>query len=314
MIREFRPADTPVVAQLLTNEFPTEGRMLGMSPEMVFRVVKRVYRPDMRLLLGLLRLVGKPVYRFLIADDGGRAVGTTILSFPPKSVYISTVATDPSARRRGHARALLERSREIARRMGREYLVLDVLTDNTPARTLYEQRLGYVPLREVQYFVRDHPQEFGPEPSALPDGIRPFRPADEKALVALAAAETPPDVLKVLPRTTSGLKSNGFEERLFETTSAAWVVDRGAGPEAGVAVSRSPSMEAAHITAPIVAPGADPARVQAMVRLAGAWCGARGALRIAGSVPLASVRARAALEQEGFRPEISLWTLYRPTA
>ncbi len=314
MIRNFRPADTAGVAHLLSSQFPAEERLLGMRPEIVFRVVKRVYRWDTRILLGLLRLVGKPVFRFLIADEGGRVVGTTLLSFPGRSVYISSVATDPSVRRRGFARALLEETRRIAQRAGRQYLVLDVLTENTPARTLYEGRLGYVPLREVHYFARDHLAEFGPERTALPAGIRAYRKSDEKPLLALATAEIPAEVLKVLPRRTTGLAPDGFDQKIFETESAAWVVDRGHGVEAAIGASRNPSMDAAHVAGPIVGPNADPALVRELVRVAGAWCGARGAVRVVVSVPVYETRTRAAIEPEGFHPAEALWTLYRPVA
>jgi ribosomal protein S18 acetylase RimI-like enzyme len=312
MIRDFRPADTPVLVDFLTTQFPAEEAIMGSHPDRFFKVVRRVYRWDTRLVVGLARLVGKPIYRFFVVDEGGRAVATTLLSFPGPSVYISMVATDPSVRRRGFARALLLRTQELARRLGRKYLVLDVLADNTPARTLYEGRLGYRALRENAWLVHDRAADFGGERSVLPPGVRRYQRSDEAPLLALAKAQTPPEVLRVLPRKTTGLAGSRLDARLFESESAAWVVDRGHGPEAAVGTVRSPDSDAAHVTDPILAPTADPALVGEMIRAAGGWCAARHALRIAGHVPISNVAGRAALEKEGFHAGPSVWTLYRP--
>jgi len=314
MIRDFRPADTPVLVHFLTTQFPAEEAILGSHPDRFFHVVKRVYRWDSRLLIGLARVFGKPLYKFLVVAENGRAVATTLLSFPGHSVYISMVATDPTVRRRGFARALLLRTQEIATKMGRQFLVLDVLSDNTPARTLYEGRLGYRPLREVAFVVRDRAAEFGNEKDPLPPGVRRYRKSDEAPLLAIARSQTPSEVARVLPRKTTGLAGSRLEERLFEAQSAAWVVDRGSGAEAGIGAVRSPDTDAAHFSDPIVATTADAALVREMVRAAGAWCASHGATRIAGQVPLANVTGAAALEREGFHAALSVWTLYRPVA
>jgi ribosomal protein S18 acetylase RimI-like enzyme len=312
MIRDFRPSDTPTLVRLMSTEFPAEEAIMGSHPDRFFKVVARVYRWDSRLILGLLRLFRRPVYRFLVVELDGRTVSTTLLTFPGPFVFISMVATDRSARRRGLARSLLEQARTIARDLGRQYLVLDVLTDNAPARALYEGKLGYLPLRETAFVVHDHPAAFGPERTTLPPGIRPYAKSDEAALLAIARSQLPPEVAKVLPRRSTGLAGGGIEGRIFTTERATWVVDRGHGPEAAIFALRAPDTDSASVGDPIVAATADPGLVAEMVRCAGAWCGARQALRIATEVPLANVTGRAALEREGFHGALSLWTLYRP--
>jgi ribosomal protein S18 acetylase RimI-like enzyme len=314
MIRDFRLSDGPQLVKFLTTQFPAEEAILGSHPDRFYTVVKRVYRWDTRLLLGFLRLIRKPLFRLLIVDVGAGAAATTLLTFPGPSVYISMVATDPTMRRRGFASSLLLRSQEIARGLGRQYLVLDVLTDNAPARALYEGRLGYVPLREKSMMVHDRPADFGPYPASLPKGIRPYQKSDEAPLLAIAQGQMPPEVARVLPRKITGLGRDGLEERLFESQKATWVADRGNGPEAGLQAVRSPDSDAAQVTDPIVASTADPASVREMVRLAGAWCAARNAPRMASQVPLANVTGHGALEREGFHDALSLWTLYRPVA
>jgi ribosomal protein S18 acetylase RimI-like enzyme len=312
MIRDFRPTDTPTLVRFLTTEFPAEESIMGSHPDRFFKVVQRVFRLDSRLILGLMRLAGRPVFRLLVIDLDGKAVATTLLTFPGPSVFISMVATDPAVRRRGFARTLLERARELAQKLGREYLVLDVLTNNTPARALYEGKLGYVPLRETSFVVHDRPADFGPETPQLPAGIRRYQKADEAALLAIVRSQMPAPVARVLPRKTTGLAGGGIEDRIFRAERATWVVDRGHGAEAAILAVRTPDTDAAHVSDPIVAATADPALVGAMVRAAGAWCAGRKALRIATEVPVANVTGRAALEKEGFHGALSLWTLYRP--
>jgi ribosomal protein S18 acetylase RimI-like enzyme len=314
MIRDFRPSDTPVLIELLTTQFPEEEAILGSRPDMFLKVTRRAYRWDTRLVVGLARLFGKPIYRFLVMDEGGRVVATTLLSFPGPSVYISMVATSPPFRRRGFARALLTRAQELAAKLGRKYLVLDVLAANAPARALYEGQLGYRPLRETGFVVHDRPTDFGTERTSLPAGVRRYEKSDEAALLAIARAQTPEEVHRVLPRKTSGLASSGFEARIFSAETAAWVVDRGRGPEAGIGVSKNADMDAAHFTDPIVSPTADPALVAEMIRTAAAWCAGHRAVRMAGHVPAYNTAGRSALEQEGFHSALSVWTLYRAAA
>jgi ribosomal protein S18 acetylase RimI-like enzyme len=315
MIRDFRPTDAAVFAELLKNQFPEEEAIMGSHPEMVSKIVRRVYRWDTRLILGLARAFRRPVFRFLVYDEGGRLVGTTMLTFPGReSVYISMVATDPSVRRRGFARALLQRAQEFARKLGRQYLVLDVLAHNTPARALYEGRLGYRPLEEKVMLVRENVAEFGAERSPLPTGVRLYRRSDDPALLAIARARIPPEVARVLPRKTTGLSASRLDQRILGGESRAWVVDRGHGPEAGIGASCTPYADAAYITDPIVSPSADPALVAEMIRVAGSWSATRKAQRLAGHIPVSNEVGRAALEKEGFHAALSVWTLYRPVA
>jgi ribosomal protein S18 acetylase RimI-like enzyme len=314
VIRDFRAGDAPAMVHLLTTQFPEEEALMGTRPETFFRVVRRVMRWDARILFGFLRLLGRPVFRLLIFEEDTRLVGTTLLTFPAGAVYLSMVVVDPAARRRGYARALLGRAAEIAQRMRRRYLVLDVLANNAPARTLYEQRLGYRPLREVAFMVREHPEEVGTERTALPPGIRRFEERDNAALVALAQRQTPPEVAEVMAVPRKLLADARTTDRIFESQTEAWVVDRGSGPEALAVATCSSGREAAHLSDPIVGESADPALVSELYRTAVAWCGARHAVRVMSSVPRYNTRGRAALEREGFHDALSTWTLYRPVA
>jgi ribosomal protein S18 acetylase RimI-like enzyme len=312
MIRDLKAADAPRVFEFLSHEFPEEEAILGTRPEGFEKIVRRIFRWDSRIILGLLRLVGRPIYRFFVIQDGERIVATTLLTFPEGAGYVSMVVVDPASRRRGHARALLEQARRATARRGRSYIALDVLEANAPARALYES-IGYRTLRATGYFVREAP---GPGPEVAPTfpGIRPFRPSDAEPLAAIAQRGAPPEVAKILPVRPRDLIGSNWVSQMLATVSAAWVVDRGRGPEAYLSASRTPATEAGHLSAPIVAESADPGAVAALVRTAVAWLGARDAPRAVCMVPAANERGRAALEEAGFHHAIGILTLYRPSA
>lgn len=311
-IRDLRFADTPRVLDFLLQHFPEEERILGTRPEGFAEVVRRVFRWDARFVLGLLRLVGRPVFRFFVVEADGRLVATTLLTFSARTGYVSMVAVDPAYRRRGLARRLLEESRSVARRRGERYIALDVLAENAPARALYDS-LGYRPLRSATYLVLDLPTPLA-RTAAPPTGLRPFRREDAEPLSRIARRQTSPEVEEVLPTTSGSIAGSEWVGRLLATDAAAWVVDRGLGPVAWVSATVTRATEAAHVSAPIVDPTVDPGTARALVESAIAWLAARHPPRLTAMVTEENGRGRAALEAAGFRDALPLWTLYRPTA
>jgi ribosomal protein S18 acetylase RimI-like enzyme len=309
MIRDVRRVDTPAFFELMTREFPEESRLLGGRLEEFEKIVRRVLRWDTRLLLGLLRLFGRPIFRVLVLETDGRLVGMTMVSFPRASAYLSSVVVDPAYRRRGFARKMIEEARRTARRGRRKFLVLDVLDTNTGARALYES-IGYRPLRARGYFVCEPTARFS-APLPAVSGIRPFRRSDAAALVRIVRGQVPPSVEEVLPTTKREFIGFGLANRLMASEENAWVVDRGRGPEAHVTASVSRAFEAAHLSAPVVSDSVDADLAGALVRTAGAWCAARQAPRILSMVADDNPRGRAALEAAGFEHAFALWTLYR---
>jgi ribosomal protein S18 acetylase RimI-like enzyme len=311
MLRDLRPTDGDRVFTFLKNEFPEEEALLGTRPEGVRAIIRRVFRWDMRLLLGLGRLVGRPFFRFLVVEEDHRIVGTTLLSFPSRAGYLSMVVVDPAYRRRGYARRLLEESRRATRRRGRPYCVLDVLDSNTPALRLYESS-GYRRLRGLAYLVHDAPASL--LPFVPPPEVRPFDPRDLPRLVEVARATTSPAVHEVLPVTARALRPSPFLERALGGTTAAWVVDRGHGAEATVSATVSPATEAAHLSTAIVADGLPPDLAASLLRTAAAWCAERKAPRIVTIAPDAPAAGGVAARTVGFRHALLVSTLYRPSA
>lgn len=311
-IRDLRPADAPQVLEFLRNEFPEEEAILGTRPEGFAKIVRRVFHWDSRLILGLLRLVRRPVFRFFVVEVDQRIAATTLLSFAKRAGYVSMVVVGPADRRRGFARQLLEQARVATVARGKQYVALDVLAANTPARTLYES-IGYRPLRSATYFVHDHPASIAPGTAAVP-GLRPFRRSDAAALAEIVRKGNPPEVEAVLPTTARDIAGSAWVSQILAMEMAAWVVDGGDGPVAWVGAAVSAVTEAAHLTAPIVSPSVSPEDARALVGTAAAWCAARKAPRLAAMIPAENRRGRAAVEGIGFREVLPLWTLYRTAA
>jgi GNAT superfamily N-acetyltransferase len=311
VIRDLKRSDADRVFEFLSKYFPEEEAIVGTRPDGFEKVIRRVFRADTRFILGLLRLFGKPVFRFLVEEQAGKVVATTILTFPDRTGYISMVVVDPEFRRRGYAQGLLERARVIAQGSGRKYVALDVLSANTPARALYE-RIGYRPLRESNVMVRmpEAPLAGAPSPS-----VRPFRRDDARALVEIARRAQPPEVEEVLPVRGSVFRPGGFANAILQTVTAAWVIDRGRGAEGYIQAGSGGLTTAASISNPTLAEGVEGPESAALLRTAIDWCIAHGTPRIVcPSVPSANVRGRAALLAGGFHDAISTWTLYRPVA
>lgn len=310
--REFRVSDVDRMVELQAELFPEENALYGIRPGEVARVVRRVGRPHLRLLLGLLRVVGRAPFRFRVIEEEGKIVATAVLTFASNSGYVSFVMVDPRTRRRGYARHLLESLRTLTARRGRPYIALDVLAANVPARTLYDA-LGYRLLRPMSLFERSVPKADAAN-GGLSPGVRLYDARDAPRLTAIAATTTPREVAAVLPVGVHDLGGGNWSSRMFSSDTASWVVDGGRGAEAFVGASVSPVTEAAHLFPPIVGDGADAAQVASLLRVALAWAAARHAPRLVVAVPAENVAGRRALLGAGFEEALELVTLYRPVA
>jgi ribosomal protein S18 acetylase RimI-like enzyme len=312
MLRDLRRADGRQFFELLEAGFPEESAVLGNRPEEFEKVFRRVFRWDVRLMLVLMKGFGRPIVRALVVEADGRVVATSLVTFPARAAYVSSVVVDVAYRRRGYARRMLEEAYRTAQRSRRKHIVLDVLDSNTGARALYDS-LGYRPLRQRSEVLHDSVERFaatapGPEHRS----IRPVHRSDVPHLVELARRQTPPEVEAVLPTGKGRFVESRFVNRILVSEEAAWVVDRGHGPEAHVAAMVSRAMVAAHVGAPVIGESVDDRLAAELVSTAGAWCAARQVPRMMSMVAVDDLRGRAALEAAGFRHARTLWTLCRP--
>jgi ribosomal protein S18 acetylase RimI-like enzyme len=310
MIRDFRPRDSPTYFRLITEHFPEESKVLGMRPDGYERIVRRLYRWDARLLLGFARVFGRPIFRLFVIDEGEAVAASALLTFSGPTGYISSVVVDVPFRRRGLARRLVAVSREATRKTGRKFVALDVLVENTPARTLYEAE-GFQRIREQIYWVHERPAELStPEESAI-GSFRLFRSSDARAIAAIATARNPREVNAVLPVTARSFTPPKFIESALLTHGLAWVLTDHDRPIGFIRASVSQAMDAGHLSDPILAPEVEPARAAAFVAFAGRWVAREGARRVAASVPTDSSAASSALAAGGFHGAFRSLTLSR---
>ena len=112
----------------------------------------------------------------LAARDGGRLVGYAVLAAlgpaGDREFEVHTIGVHPDRQGRGIGRALLRRMLAVADAEGAP-VVLDVRTDNTPARTLYEAH-GF----EVVGLRRRYYRPSGADAHLM---VRPARAADPAA-------------------------------------------------------------------------------------------------------------------------------------
>lgn len=175
-VREYRPGDLAQVVELAQVAFPREMEVYGFDESSIKKQTQ---------LYGLIRLIqrltGRFFYRLYVGEIGGELVGTTSLSREGEAWYLGTVMVAPEHRRRGYARALVERACRDTHAHGVPRVILHVREDNTPAKNLYLS-LGFELFERELHFIGELERlEEGPE--ELPPGYRLRRvgPFDRRA-------------------------------------------------------------------------------------------------------------------------------------
>lgn len=307
MLRALRRADIPAYLKLLLENFPAEGRLIGFRPEPMVKIISKLFRPDLRLLLGLLKLFRRPVFSLLVVEEEGRLAASCILTYNARAAYISAVVTDPAFRRRGLAKQLLKACYERARAAHRPFVALDVLTANTPARRLYDAE-GFQPLRHSAFYSADVSEARTPTASA---SVRPFAKSDLARLVALANERLSPQLREVLPVGARDLALSPLVTYGLASASEAWVLTDASGPIGFVRATVGEATESANLTQPFFGPNASAEGARALVEAALAWVRARGYRRVTVEASTDNPAAAQALRDAGFVEADAIDTLYR---
>ncbi len=122
-LRDARPADLDAVAELERASFPVPWKKEYFASE-----------------------VGAP-HRFnrVVRTSSGLLAGYVFCAFAGGEVHVNKIAVDPSLRRTGVARLLMQEVLAFSARIAAEEIYLEVRPSNLPARNFYEL-LGF---REV---------------------------------------------------------------------------------------------------------------------------------------------------------------------
>jgi len=298
-IREYRKGDSAGVAELWRSNPSEEFPLLGLDPEGVGAVLRKTEGIGIRFLLGLARLVGRPIAIVLIVDVGGRVMGTTLLNFTPESAYVSGVVVDTSVRRQGHAQAMLRAADNLCRKYHRSSVALDVLVQNDPAIRLYD-RWGYQQLRDQVWLARP----LGPDaPLPAPSGttrIRPFAKGDGTVLAELDNALMPPEVRQIMPRHTRDFQVSGIARSILKSETEAWVAEVNGRPAGFLRATVSQLMQAANLTSPLFGADASDLVARDLLLTALRWTEAHQAPRLLTEVPEHQWRRRPLLDSLGF--------------
>lgn len=86
----------------------------------------------------LLSELRSPIARYFVAEENGVCVGYAGIQIVVGEGYITNIATDPTRRRLGIARTLLETLIGHAKSWTLDFLTLEVRRTNIPAQTLYQ--------------------------------------------------------------------------------------------------------------------------------------------------------------------------------
>jgi ribosomal protein S18 acetylase RimI-like enzyme len=213
LIRDFRKSDLNAFLELFPMCFAKEFEISGFDPDHIAAMVNRGFGRTGRLILGLLRLFGKEPIKFLVAEVGGKVVGTTIINDRGKSGYISVVMVHPDYRRRGIATRLMTDALNYIRR-GRKKAraVLYVDSTNASAKSVYV-KLEFKTFEHSAYFVKETNPLHAPE-NASEVTIREFQKDDLDHVYNLIKASEDSNSLRIFDFKKKDLKGS-LLERMF---------------------------------------------------------------------------------------------------
>ncbi len=130
VVREYRDSDHDSVVALWTAVFPDDPPW--NEPNLFIRR-KRSVQPDL----------------FWVAQDGGEIIGTVVAGYDGVRGWIYHLAVDPSKRRKGAARLLMQTAEDSLRALGCPKINLQVRMNNTSVVDFYKA-LGYDVEERVQ--------------------------------------------------------------------------------------------------------------------------------------------------------------------
>lgn len=224
LVREARLDDLPDIIAVAETSFSREFALTGFDRERAKRIGRRVFSRRARIFLGILRLLGKVPFRFLVAEAERRVVGTTMVYVEGTHTYLANVAVDPSFRRRGLARSMLERALTFTRERKLNKAILHVLSDNTAAKSLYES-MGFEPFEKIIWAfteLQNLPQP--DDPAELT--VRKYSRTDADDLYQLISHATPPATKNVLTLRKSDLQAPMLMRILRVSDTVRWVAEK----------------------------------------------------------------------------------------
>jgi len=307
-LRSSRLSDSAGIADLIRRNPSEEFPLMGLNPEQLEGIVRRLHSGSVRLILALSAAVGRPLVKIVVLEDGGSILGIAMVSFSPGVARIGGLTVDSSVRRRGHAQELMRACERLARKYRRSHLVLEVLSTNTPAIRLYE-KLGYRTLRDVRWMSRDLTQPLVARTANERYRLRAFRRSDARELVALANDAMPDSVRSRARFRSSDFRVAGLSRRAGGVEATSWVVERESQIVGYAKAFVSPALAAAQIDPLVLAAPAASDACERLTQAALGWCTERRAPRAILALPDHLDGLRPTLEGDGFTEGLRLHTM-----
>lgn len=269
--------------------------------------------PGLRWLNGLINLcdalgMETPEQMFgYVWEESGRIVGNATIGLSSAALGIwllSNVAVHPDYRRRGIARALVEMAIKEARHHGGQWMALQVQSDNSGAKQLYE-RLGFRSLEQTSEFVGANVPDFKLSRS----DVTLAAPTREQwtAVQSLVNAHLPPR-LKNYRHSLAGLFQMAHQRSLLAQVGellrgiqqANWCLLRDSQVVGGLMVQAQLSW-GAHRVGVVVAPGAQGQVEELLITQVGKYIQRYASRRVTFVFPASYTALTESLKRQGLR-------------
>jgi GNAT superfamily N-acetyltransferase len=305
LFRSDIPSFTRVVLFGIGKLERSTGLDQGVEP-----MVEMLRRPSIWMLLRISQLVGRPFVQFFVAVAGTRVVGTGTLLTLPNAGYVAGMATDPEFRGQGIASHILTLQHAETARRHREWLVLDVESENETAIRVY-RRAGY---REVAKFTWYTHAGLPSTDQAPPVGTRVAKRRDLTGILTKLDEARSSEYRVVLPAHPRMLSHTEIIARGPRSRSRTWIAH---GTNGSPIVLRAYLLEKARIGIylPMVGtPDPSPGEVASVFGPASEWLGSHSAMRAIAIAPEPAGTVGSALTQLGFAGVVASTAMVRPTA
>lgn len=308
--RLLRRSDVPSYIDLV---LPTIGKLeratgLDRGAESMIRSLSR---RSIWSVLKLLQWIGRPIVTVHVAAHGNRIVGTGTLLPLPKAGYVAAMATDPEFRGRGVASRILTLLQNDAARRHRDWLVLDVDSDNDTAIRVY-RRAGYREVAKFTWYLRTG---LPPTTAPVPAGTPPATKAQLQEVAPSLEEGRGPEYRAALPATPRRLT---HMETLFvsgrRVRRETWVRRSVSGVPLVIRAGYSPEPPMGVYYPLTGATPPTPEEVASLFDPATEWLRPQAPATCLAVVPEPAGAMGVALERLGFAPVASSTAMIRPTS
>ena len=316
MLRPFGRRDAPAFGRFYRAHFPKEAAVLEVDAVAFEGMVRRITRVDARLILGLLRWLGRPLGDFRTVEVDGAAAGVAFVFYEPPAATLVNVVVDTPYRGRGLARRLVRDCEAFALRHRCRYAVLQVIEGNVAADRLYRS-MGYTELRNSAWYTRpvggSAPELPTPPAHAPRSEVRPMARADAPGLVVLATRLQSEAERRIRPMRPAAFRAAPPLVQALGGASQAFVwADPTGAPRGFLRVATSPAMGSGLLVGPFLDPALGDASAFALIDAGLAWFRETPVRRIVAEVPLDDAVLLRRLTARGFSRTLGLETLVHP--